>query len=254
MLAAGITRSAVCSLSFFISYGALAQKDVIPKYEAGINAGIYLYQGDLTPHHIGSIETIQPGIGIFGTRIINTSFSVRLMFITASLAADESIYKYPAWRQQRNFSFAASVKELGLSLHWNISGTNYYDVKYEPYVFAGAAVSVINTNSNYSRVNWAYFGETSELGDGLAVDVARPSQKIIPAVPIGAGVRYHLSKKIVLNLESCYRLMHSDYVDGFSKSANPGLSDHYLSITMGAAYKFGNKEKYGCPAQLTMRN
>ena len=42
--------------------------------------------------------------------------------------------------------------------------------------------------------------------------------------------------------------MHNDYVDGFSKSANPKLGDHYMSVNIGAAYKFGKKEKYGCPA------
>jgi hypothetical protein len=48
-------------------------------------------------------------------------------------------------------------------------------------------------------------------------------------------------------MEGTYRLMRTDYLDGFSKSANPNLKDHYSSITIGAAYKFGNKEKYGCP-------
>ncbi len=254
MFTAGITRSAIFGLSFLISYDAFSQKDIVPKYEAGLNVGMYLYQGDLTPHHIGSIETIQPGIGIFGTRILNTSFSVRAMFIVARLAANESIYKYPEYRQQRNFAFSSSVKELGVSLHWNFLGTNYYDVKYEPYVFAGVAVSAITTKSDYSRTNWNYFGVKSEVSDGLAIDIAKPAAKIVPVVPVGAGVRYHLSKRIVLNLEGTYRLMHTDYVDGFSQSANPRLNDHYSSLTIGAAYKFGNKEKYGCPAQLTMNN
>ncbi len=244
MLVRKITRSAFISISFFISNDSFSQ--AVPRYEIGLNAGMYMYQGDLTLHRLGSIETIRPGIGISGTRILNTSFSLRAMFLVAGLAADESIYKYPECRQERNFSYAASVKEAGLSFHWNVLGTNYYDVKYEPYVFAGAAVSVINTNSNYSRVNWTYFGEQSDVGAGLAVDITKPSQKIIPVVPVGAGVRYHISNRIVLNLEETYRLMHTDYIDGFSKSANPKLGDHYSSLTIGASYKFKSKEKLGC--------
>jgi opacity protein-like surface antigen len=242
-----ITCSSVFVISVFISYDAFSQLSSLPKWEAGINAGAYIYQGDLTPHRLGSIETIQPGIGISGTRIINSAFSARLLFNMARLAGNESKYKYPGWRQQRNFSFSASVKELTLSLHWNVFGTNYDEVKYEPYLFAGAGASFVNITRNYSKVNLAYFGEKSAVQDGLVIDAATPTPRVIPVMPVGAGVRYHISDRIVLNLEVAYRLMRTDYLDGFSQSANPSFMDHYSSITVGAAYKFGNKEKYGCP-------
>lgn len=247
MFTTKITCTALLSFTFIISNVGLAQKNSLPKYEAGINIGAYIYQGDLTPHRFGSIETIQPGIGISGTRIISSAFSARLLFNMARLAGDESIYKYPEWRQQRNFSFTASVKELSLSLHWNVFGTNYKDAKYEPYIFAGAGASFVNIARNYSKVNLAYFGEISDVQNGLIIDGATPTPRVIPVLPVGAGIRYHISDRVVLNLEGSYRLMRTDYLDGFSKSANPGFKDHYSSITIGASYKFGNKEKYGCP-------
>lgn len=206
-----------------------------------------MYQGDLTPHRHGSIETLQPGIGIFCTRIINRSFAAKLLFNMARLAGDESVYKYPAWRQQRNFSFNASVKELSLLLHWNILGTNYNESKYEPYVFAGAGISAVNISRNYSRYNAAYFGENSDIPARIAIDAVTPTPKAIPVVPAGVGVRYNLSNRIAINAEAAYRFMNTDYLDGFSVSANPAFKDHYSSFTIGAAYKFGVKEKYGCP-------
>jgi hypothetical protein len=248
MFAARITCSALAGFSFLISYDCFSQSGIIPKWEAGINVGAYLYQGDLTPRRIGSIETIQPGIGIFGTRIINKSFSARLMFNMARLVANEAIYQYPEWRKERAFASTTSVKELTVSLHWNVFGSNYDEVKYEPYVFAGAGASYVNVSRNYSSTNLAYFGETSRVQTGLAADIATPTPRLIPVAPVGAGVRYHISDRIVLNLEGSYRLMHTDYLDGFSQSANPNLKDHYSSITIGAAYKFGSKEKYGCPS------
>ena len=247
MFAKKITCSSAFIFSLFIFSDVSAQLSSLPKWEAGINMGAYLYQGDLTPHRLGSVETIQPGFGISGTRIISRAFSARLMFNVARLAGNESIYKYPEWRQQRNLSFTASVKELTLSLHWNVFGTNYDNVKYEPYVFAGAGASFVNINRDYSRFNAAYFGEQSTVPAGLAADAATPTPRVIPVVPVGAGVRYHISDRIVLNLEGSYRLMRTDYLDGFSKAANPDLKDHYSSLTIGASYKFGNKEKYGCP-------
>lgn len=247
MVVSKFTCPSFFSILFFIASDGFSQLSRVPKWEAGIQVGAYIYQGDLTPHPIGSIETIQPGIGIMGTRILNRSFSIRAMFNYARLAADESIYVYPDWRKQRNLSFTASVKELGLSLHWNVLGTGYDDVKYEPYVFAGAGVSIAGVSRNYSRVNYAYFGEKSTVLTGLAIDATASSQQVIPVVPVGAGLRYHISERIVLNLEGSYRFMHNDYLDGFSYSANPGFRDHYSSLTIGAAYKFGGKEKYGCP-------
>ena len=247
MFAARITYSGLFVFSFFIFPDVFSQKSSLPKWEAGINVGAYIYQGDLTTHRFGSIETTLPGFGISGTRIISRKFSARLMFNMARLAGNESIYEYPRWRPQRNFSFTASVKELTASLHWNILGTNYDEVKYEPYVFAGAGASFVNIKRDYSKVNPVYFGDQSPVLAGLAVDAVTPTPKIIPVMPVGAGLRYHISQRIVLNLEGSYRLMHTDYLDGFSKSANPDLKDHYSSITIGAAYKFGSKEKYGCP-------
>ena len=247
MLAARITRSAIFSFSFFISFDGFSQSGSLPKWEAGVNVGAYMYQGDLTTHRYGSIETIQPGLGISGTRIINKAFSARLMFNMARLAGNESIYEYPRWRQQRNFSYTASLKELILSLHWNILGTNYNEVKFEPYVFAGAGASFVNIKRDYSKFNAVYFGDQSPVVSGLAVDASTPTPRVVPVVPLGGGLRYHVSPRIVLNLEGSYRLMYTDYLDGFSKSANPKMNDHYSSLTIGASYKFGSKEKYGCP-------
>ena len=185
-----VTKNFTCpvfiSILFFIPYTGFSQKASLPKWEAGINLGGYIYQGDLTPHHVGSIETIQPGIGISGTRIINRAFSARLLFNMARLLGDESIYKYPEWRQQRNFSFTASVKELSLLLHWNILGSNYDERKFEPYLFAGGGISLVNINRNYSKVNAAYFGGHSEMLSGLAVDAVTPTPKAIPVVPVEA--------------------------------------------------------------------
>jgi len=247
MPATRISCLPVIIFAVLISSDAFSQSSGLRKWEAGIHAGAYLYQGDLTTHSYGSVETIRPGFGISGTRIISKAFAARLMFSMSKLAGDESIYEYPRWRQQRNFSFTASVKELSLSLHWNILRSNYEDVKFEPYAFAGAAVSFVNINRNYSEFNAVYFGDQSPVITGLAADVATPTPKILPVVPVGAGLRYHVSQKIVVNLEGSYRLMYTDYLDGFSKSANPNQKDHYSSLTFGVSYKFGSKDKYECP-------
>jgi len=242
-----ITHLPILILSLFLSADLSAQTGSAPKWEAGINAGAYMYQGDLTIHPIGSKETIRQGAGISVTRIINRIFSARLMFNMANLAGDESIYANPKFRRHRNLAFNASVKELTLSFHWNVLGSGYEDAKYQPYVFAGAGASFVNVNRDYSRFDTSYYGPESAVQKGLAQDIATPTPHVLAVVPVGAGIRYHISEKLVLNLEGSYRLMNNDYLDGFSKSANTDMKDHYSSLTVGIAYKFGAKEKYGCP-------
>ena len=106
----------------------------------------------------------------------------------------------------------------------------------------------MNISRDYSRFNPAYFGEVSSVTAGLAVDAVTPVPRVIPVVPVGAGLRYNLSRRIAINGELSYRLMRTDYLDGFSMSADPNQKDHYASITIGVAYKFGNKDRYACPA------
>lgn len=230
-----------------LSAPVIVESQVIRKWEAGLNIGGYIYQGDLTPEVHGSITTIRPGIGLSITRIFSSRLSARLLFNIASLAADESIYPFPEWRRHRNFSFQASVKEGSLLLHYNMLGNNFDGRKYEPYIFAGAGISSVSVNRNYSRIDPAYFSENSEVQQGLAIDAVAPSTMVIPVVPVGGGVRYNLSDRMSINVEAAYRFMNNDYLDGFSVAANPNLKDHYTSISIGAAYKFGGKEKYGCP-------
>ena len=84
---------------------------------------------------------------------------------------------------------------------------------------------------------------------GLAVDAAKSLPPIIPVLPVGAGVRYSLNDRFSLIGETSYRLSFTDYLDGFSKAANPNKNDHYLSHSIGVIYSFKkkNNKELGCP-------
>jgi long-subunit fatty acid transport protein len=60
-------------------------------------------------------------------------------------------------------------------------------------------------------------------------------------IPLGAGIRYTLNARWSLNAELDYRFSFSDYIDGFSKSANPNAMDAYYSLSAGLNYHFLNK-------------
>ncbi|MBL7761982.1 MAG: hypothetical protein JNL23_01025, partial [Chitinophagaceae bacterium] len=136
-----------------------AQWTGIVKYEVGVSAGAFIYQGDLTPSDLGSYKTIRPVFGISGSRILNRAFGLRANLAIGGLRADESKYSHPEYRQQRNFASRSFVAELTVQAVWNPLRRNYEDKGLTPYVFGGVGASYINTTRDWSRLNTDYFAE-----------------------------------------------------------------------------------------------
>ena len=239
-------KAIVLFFIFFMGYKSQAQ--FYKELSVGLNAGAYIYQGDLTPDPLGSFRTIRPGLSLFAKKPLNHFLAVRVHMSFATLKGDESRYSKPEYRQQRNFSFTSPVIELSGQLVWNILGRNYNDYGIMPYIFSGAGVSFVHPIKDYSRMDPAVFGESSAVLTGLAVDNARGTSNTLFSVPVGVGAEYPLSERFSVNIETSYRFVFTDYLDGFSQSANPKLQDHYHSTSAGVIYKFGKKIKgTGCP-------
>ena len=235
-------------LIFFLFIAGKSNAQFYKNMSVGLNGGVYIYQGDLTPERLGSFRTLQPGFSFFAKKPINHYLAARVHVSIAKLKGDDSRYSKPDYRQQRNFYFTTPVKEFSAQLVWNIFGRNYEDYGIMPYVFSGAGVSLIGVKKDYSRMSKAIFGETSEVYAGLAVDNARGTPRMLLSVPVGVGAEYPLSNRFSVNLETSYRFIFTDYLDGFSQSANPKQQDHYHSTSAGIIYKFGKKDKgIGCP-------
>ena len=217
------------------------------KFEIGAAISLFIYQGDLTPRCLGSFETMRFGLNLQGSKIMSRSFMLRTNLAIGGLKGDDAKYNDPAFRKQRNFNFGTPVIELSQLLVWNPLGKNYNDKGFSPYIFGGAGVGFLKIKRDWNNFNAAYFGDESGIPQGLALDQQRTPPRIIPVVPIGAGIRYNLSSRIAVNAESSYRLLYTDYLDGFSKAANPEQKDHYHTTSLGAIYRMGIKNKLGCP-------
>ena len=228
-------------------YFVNAQID-LSKYEVGLSGGVFVYQGDLTPQALGSYKTMKPQLALHLYRIISPAFSVRFNINRGKLYGNDAKYNTPDWRQQRNFNFITPVTELSLQGVWSFLQAR--SPRFSPYVFAGAGISFLKIKRDWSSMNTLVFGDGSDVQAGLVIDAAKSTPRIIPVVPVGAGVRYSLNDRFSLIGETSYRLSFTDYLDGFSKSANPNKNDHYLSHSIGVIYSFGkkNNNKLGCPS------
>lgn len=217
------------------------------KYEVGAGLGAFVYQGDLAPSRFGSWKTIRPGLVLHGSRLLNRTMALRLQLSIASLHGDDAKYNNPAYRQQRNFNFRTSVVELSPQLVWSPLERSDAGKQLSPYVFGGPALSFVRIRRDASAFNAAYFEAEPELVTQLATDLAARTPRLMPAVPVGAGMRYSISPTLVLNAEASYRFLFTDYLDGFSRAANPDRKDHYYSISVGLIYRFGRKNSWDCP-------
>lgn len=218
------------------------------RVDLGVSAGVAVYQGDLTPNRLGSFETMRPAIVIHAGKVISSSFTMCGALLLAGLRGDESIYDNPEYRKQRAFKFRTPVVELSATIYYNPLRSNDESKGFSPFFFAGAGFSILNIKRDYSAFNAAYFGDGSDIPDRIEADNQQRLPGMVPVIPLGAGIRYNFSERWALQGTSSYRLMFTDYLDGFSQSVNPDKNDHYHTTTVGLVYRAGKGSKTGCPA------
>jgi hypothetical protein len=216
--------------------------------EIGVQAGTLIYQGDLSEGALGSYKSLHPAVGIYVSKSLDNYFAVRATLTRGKLSADESTIADPEWRQQRNFSFKTPVTEFYGSLVWQPFGKNNEENtrRLSPYLFAGAGISFLRIQRDWSRLNTNYFDAKSEVVTGMGYDTMHATPRVLPIVPVGAGVQYVISPRLALNLEGTYRFTTSDYLDGFKFSANANRKDNYYGVSLGLSFSLGTN-RYDCP-------
>ena len=223
----------------------------LARYEFGINAGAYVYQGDLAPGVKGSFKTLKPGLGISILKPVLPYLGVSANLAYAGLAGNDQLYaNEQAYRQNRAFAFKGRVRELSVMANYFPLGLDNRS-KIEPYLAAGAGVNLKKVERDYSRFIPEMFNPAENLEERLKEDLAVNPSKPQIVFPVAIGVRYHISPKLALGAGVNYRFSMSDYVDGFSVAGNPGLKDHYYSGSVGLIFRKGNNlNKNACPANV----
>lgn len=239
----------VLTLIFSKCLTSKAQLFTVSKYEIGAAAGVFIYQGDLTPSRLGSYKTLKPVVSLDVNRMISPLLSLRTNLAFGSLKGDDSKYAIPVYRQQRNFNFRTPVFELSELLvadllKDNLSRRNF---KLSPYVFSGLGLTVLKIKRDYSQFNAEYFASETSTIRGLAADAQHSLPKLVPVIPIGVEIKYPLSQKIMISVETSYRFTFTDYLDGFSKAADDRKKDSYQSHTIGIIYRFVTNNTMKCP-------
>ena len=214
----------------------------------GAHIGTLIYQGDLTPARIGYTKCIRPMIGFNIAKSVSPFVSLRANVDFGSILANDAKYSSPSWKQLRNFNFSTSVTELSLHGIYNFQGENDENnfSRLQAYIFGGAGISFLKIKRDFSKFNRTVFDAKSPVAIGLALDSVHKLPGIIPVIPMGAGLKYFINKSWSLTSEFTYRLLFTDYLDGFKYAADRNKNDSYYGLALGIVYR-PSINKYRCP-------
>ncbi|HSU29310.1 MAG TPA: DUF6089 family protein [Chitinophagaceae bacterium] len=238
-----------CFIIFTIFTGPsdVFSQSFIPKWELGANFGLFVYQGDLTPSRTGSIRTGRFGFNLFANKLLSNAIAIRANLAIAGLKGNDAAYTHPAYRQDRALNFKSPVTEVSVLGVWTPFGHRFEGFGGSPYFFTGLGYSFLHIKRDWSNINTAAFSAETGVLQGLQEDIQHALPRGTLVIPAGAGMRYLISPSFLIQAEIFYRFTFTDYLDGFSKAANPSRKDQYYSATLGLIYRLGNKNKLNCP-------
>ncbi len=218
---------------FFLAFNLQGQVQGIVKL--GLNG----YQGDVhcrTDENIGVLSRLDPSFGL-GARIpLAQSLGLRLEGTYFNLNADETEFEDKG-HIARGWSFENKFIELAGLVDWEILGNRRFDEngKFKrtltPLLFAGLGAAFNSPEVDFAGSNHPDIQTDIDAGDKLKL-----------AIPLGVGLKYYLTERFALGLETGVRLPLHDYVDGVSLTANPDENDAYGWGGIKAYFGFGKKK------------
>jgi len=244
MKAALYKISAVIILLSSVRYAhAQTQGSPAGSWTMGINAGTYIYQGDLTSAVAGSWRTVRPGIELSLTKTVISRMSLKYALVLGSLVGDDTKYKTEQeYRGYRRFYYKSRFAELSVSDNFYLHSLANSTKRFNLYLSAGiGATFMLSKNNSYTKTDWNYFS-ASNLLQHVKEDSVVGIPRVFVSVPLGLGFNYQLNDRVHLNIEGLYRLSTSDYLDGFSRAGNNSKNDYFYSLSAGLHFMIEKKK------------
>ena len=212
--------------------------DLFRKYStAGISMNGFNYFGDIAPATFSAkyLNFTRPGVGVSYGMYLSPRFMVKGELLWGRLEADDFAFFDPydkdeVFKYTRNLHFRNHILELGATAAFSIfpEKSNYIIRRMaNPYLFAGAALLYHNPKAKVPPADlhgdplpnagtWVPLqplGTEGQYSEGYNI---QPYSKLQIALPLGAGVRFKLSRRLNASLEMGYRFLFFDYLDDVS--------------------------------------
>ena len=179
----------------------------------GVFAGISSYNGDLTDK-IFPKQTRNLAIGLTGSYGITDHISVRAGFTYTMLGAADRYNEDPEL-QSRNLSFETRLYEFSLQGQYDLFSLD--QKRFTPYAMAGIAAFHFNPYVFYTGKEKVYLQPLGTEGQGID-GYHEKYNRLQVAIPVGGGIKYALTDRIILGLEGHVRKTFTDYIDDVSTS------------------------------------
>lgn len=197
------------------------------KTEVGVFAGITNYQGDLVEPSF-SLKDSGLGLGVLVKHHLSTKLAVRAGLNFGKIKGDDSNFKE---NEGRAYSFESNIFDLTAGLEYTFLAKDRYDAggtfqkTVSPFVYIAAGI----VNSDLT-IDDKIVRTQDEIDAG----------NLHFALPIGLGLKADLTERITVAADVSFRATFSDYLDGFSESANSDKNDWYFLGGLTLTYRLGN--------------
>jgi hypothetical protein len=251
-----------CALSMFAS----AQDFQRPFNEYGLTISKSFFLGDLGGGYGKGTtflkdlnwETSKVSYGVHYTHFFNDWLAVRLAGNYLEVEADDKYStpygNYSLSRQRRNLNFRSNIYEATLTAE--IYPTVFFEGSPEEYVGKFRPYGIIGVGAFYynpqgldeSNNTWVDLKPLKTEGQGMASHPDVKDYSLFQMnIPMGAGIRYHLSDKVSLSAEVIHRFTFTDYIDDVSnKFIAPSDFNSYFTnnpSTAALAIRMAEKSK-----------
>jgi opacity protein-like surface antigen len=158
--------------------------------------------------------------------------------------------------KRRNLNFTSSITELSLlaELHpLNLFSRQDNTPALSPYLLAGIGYFGFDPRTQFNG-QWIYLQPLHTEGEGFP-ETGRPNYKLSDLnIPVGGGLQYDISDKLVLRGEIIYRVLNTDYLDDVSTTyIDPNLFNKYLAAGDAALARQLADRGYEIPGGIAHR-
>lgn len=221
------------------------------KWEGGLFVGGSNYLGDLTEPTF-TVENTKPAFGVFLKNQFQPRFGVRLNLLVGGIEGNDADWSR---NLDRAASFRSTLVEFSTLAEYEFLGHRRFDDRgafkptFSPFVYTGVGMSVVNPKTNYEEMRPSESLDKDRLGTYSNVHFA---------LPIGAGVRFDVSRQTYISIEGGPRFHFSDYIDGIKYAGDPNDNDVTWMAGASIGFRFNERdadkdgivdEKDRCPTQ-----
>lgn len=198
--------------------------------ELGVSFGTVNFLGDLGKKeangklYFGDVDAsfYRPAVGVFYRKGLNRWVAAKATLTYGRLYGDDRLTDFKEvfdndwFRNHRNLHFKSPLLELAIMGEFHLmpyaAGSTKWRVA--PYITAGLSLFYFNPKAEING-EWVGLRDLGTEGQGIP-GYGNKYSLIQPAIPLGFGIKYNITREITVGFEFGHRFTFTDYIDDVS--------------------------------------